>query len=162
MRIIQLLGIAVLVAGCASGAQRPPLLHDVLQTGDRLSFTGAVERQPTWRSVYFQGGEARSWWGADSWRTQCRLVLDEGVRSSALPGSEYEVRSIRRISTTATESAEALSTSILLRTVKGAPASELRCERWRDYLTMGDTPSDISLADFEDAVGDYIEVLPRG
>jgi hypothetical protein len=149
------------LSGCAGVGERPVLLHDVIKKGDRIQVAKPIEREPFNRAIYFQAGEVRSWWGADVWRTQCRLLLGEGVRSEGLDGSEYEVVSIGRSLGPGTENVEVPTIYIGLRTINGSLAEELRCERWRDYLLQADTPSDITLADFEDAVDGYLKIVGR-
>jgi len=118
-----------------------------------------VEREPANQSIYFQKGKVRAWYGWGTWRTLCRLRVGDEVSSESLHGSEYEVISVRRATTPFGEIGEVYTVAIALRTIKGAQAEELFCEIWHDYLLETHAESDITLAEFEDAVNGYIQIV---
>ena len=146
----------MVLCGCASTEKQPVLLYDVLKKGDRLTIARPIKNEPINGTIYFQAGTQHSWWGAEVWRTLCRLQVGEGVSSGTLAGSVYEVISVRRTIEQEGDLAEVPVISFTLNTISGSTAEMLSCERWDD-LSQFNTLSEITLADFEDAVNGYIK-----
>lgn len=150
--------LVLVLCGCASDVKQPVPLYEVIKKGDRLTVAKPIKREPTRDYIYFQKGKAHSWWGADVWRTLCKLRVDDSVESEALFGSVYEVSKVRRTSEQIEDTAEQAGITLSLRTISGAPAEDLRCVRWHN-LESATIPSDITLEDFEDAVNGYLKIV---
>jgi hypothetical protein len=158
MRNIAASLIVLVLSGCATAGKQPVPLYEVLKKGDRIMVAKPIKLEPTNRVIYFQAGNVHSWWGADAWRTLCRLRVGDGVRSEALEGSVFEVITVRRTSHQNETNAEVAGVGLSLRTISGASANYLSCECWKD-LETSPVQSDIMLEDFEDSVNGYLKIV---
>ena len=157
MRCLAACLFVIVLYGCTTTEKQPVLMYDVLKKGDRLTIAKPIKIEPTNGTIYFQAGKVHSWWGADVWRTLCRLHVGDSVSSATLVGSVYEVISVRRTFEPQGDAVEMPAISLTLRTISGSTAETLSCERWVD-LSHFNTLSEITLEDFEDAVNGYFEI----